>query len=154
MSKAARPRDFEDAIQRTPEYEQFMAQLDAFHRQQGTSLTKEPVLGGKKLDLFRIYKWVQEAGGYEKVTQERGWKKVTTPFDLPPTCTNSAYVVKQLYQRYLYNWEQVHVHGKPLSMLVKRPFETMMGSDSPGQKKVGKPVTGSPMKPSNVLQSE
>lgn len=32
-----------------------------------TVLQAEPVLGGKKLDLLRIYKTVMEAGGYEKV---------------------------------------------------------------------------------------
>jgi hypothetical protein len=32
-----------------------------------TLLQVEPVLGGKKLDLLRIYKTVIDAGGYEKV---------------------------------------------------------------------------------------
>lgn len=32
-----------------------------------TTLQAEPVLGGKKLDLLKIYKTVMEAGGYEKV---------------------------------------------------------------------------------------
>lgn len=32
-----------------------------------TVLQTEPVLGGKRLDLLKIYKTVIEAGGYEKV---------------------------------------------------------------------------------------
>ncbi|KAI8803672.1 ARID DNA-binding domain-containing protein [Cladochytrium replicatum] len=104
-----RPRmnreDYEDAIERTPEYEAFMAELEEFHRKQGTTLQREPVLGGKKLDIMRIYKWVMEAGGYEKVTQDRGWKKISIPFNLPSTCTNSAFVVKQAYHRNLLAYE-------------------------------------------------
>ncbi|TPX66839.1 hypothetical protein SpCBS45565_g04167 [Spizellomyces sp. 'palustris'] len=123
-----RPRakaEYEDAIERTPEYEQFMKQLEDFNRAQGVSLQREPVLGGKRLDLYRIYRWVVEAGGYEQVTAARGWKKVTDPFNLPATCTNAAYVVKNLYQKYLYNWEQVHMFGKPINVIMqqKRPFD-------------------------------
>jgi hypothetical protein len=75
------------AIERTAEYEKFMKDLKAFHDQKGylhtldcnltlnlinlfirTLLQPEPVLGGKRLDLLRIYKIVLEAGGYEKVS--------------------------------------------------------------------------------------
>jgi hypothetical protein len=76
-----------EAIERTLEYENFMKELRDFHDRKGyilsswkirdffffllfiisTALQAEPVLGGKKLDLLRIYKTVLEAGGYEKV---------------------------------------------------------------------------------------
>lgn len=74
------------AIERTAEYEKFMKDLKIFHDQKGydflftqftlfdltkhhcrTILQTEPVLGGKRLDLLKIYKTVLEAGGYEKV---------------------------------------------------------------------------------------
>ncbi|KAJ3043095.1 AT-rich interactive domain-containing protein 2 [Rhizophlyctis rosea] len=148
------PRAIEDGIERTAEYDAFMSQLEEFHRKQGTTLQREPVLGGKKLDLFRIYKWVQEAGGYAKVTEERGWKKVTMPFDLPPTCTNSAFVVKQLYQRFLYNWEQVHVYSVPHHTLPKRPFEnadTASVGSGGGDKRKSAPSTVK-QKPSSLQQ--
>lgn len=35
-----------------------------------TVLQTEPVLGGKRLDLLKIYKTVLEAGGYEQVMTE------------------------------------------------------------------------------------
>ncbi|RUS18585.1 ARID DNA-binding domain-containing protein [Endogone sp. FLAS-F59071] len=57
-----------DAIERTPEYEAFMETLWAFHKKHGTNMQAEPVLGGKKLDLLKIYKTVIAAGGYEKVS--------------------------------------------------------------------------------------
>ncbi|KAJ1341825.1 hypothetical protein BSLG_003598 [Batrachochytrium salamandrivorans] len=95
----------DDIIDRTPEYNRFMQSLEDLHQAQGTILQREPVLGGKNLDLLKIYKMVIEAGGYELVTHERGWKKIGIPFDLPTTCTNSAFVFKQIYQKYLYCYE-------------------------------------------------
>ncbi|KAI8816714.1 uncharacterized protein EV422DRAFT_571470 [Fimicolochytrium jonesii] len=119
--------DYEDVIERTPEYEAFMRQLDEFNKQFGVTMHREPVLGGKRLDMYRIYQWVLEAGGFDQVTAARGWKRVTDPFNLPATCTNSAYVVKQLYQKYLWAYEQVYVHGKPTQALLtqKRPFDQL-----------------------------
>ncbi|KAI9274069.1 hypothetical protein EDC94DRAFT_593711 [Helicostylum pulchrum] len=96
------------AIERTQEYEKFMNDLKKFHDQKGTVLQTEPVLGGKRLDLLKIYKTVIEAGGYEKVTLNRGWKQVGDPFNFPVTCTNSAYSIKSFYTKYLLGWEEEH----------------------------------------------
>ncbi|KAJ3092064.1 Chromatin structure-remodeling complex protein rsc9 [Quaeritorhiza haematococci] len=97
----SRKGDYEEAIERTPEYNAFMADLELFHQHQGTGpLQREPVLGGKRLDMYRIYKWVTDAGGYEK-----------------------------LYQKYLYNYEQVKFWGKPLSA-AKRTFDQLSKDDS------------------------
>ncbi|CAG8568141.1 2618_t:CDS:2 [Ambispora gerdemannii] len=102
----------EDMIERTPEYLSFMEDLEEFHRSHGTSLQREPVLGSKKLDLYRIYKMVCEAGGCQKVSEERGWKKITLPFNFPVTCTNSAYVMKNLYIKFLEGYEMENFWGK------------------------------------------
>ncbi|OZJ06843.1 hypothetical protein BZG36_00181 [Bifiguratus adelaidae] len=102
-----------DAIDRTPEYEQFMANLREFHARHGTTLQPEPVLGGKRLDLLLIWKTVMAAGGYEKVTANRGWKQVGDPFNFPPTCTNSAYILKGVYTRNLLGWEEETVWHRP-----------------------------------------
>ncbi|KAG2237285.1 hypothetical protein BDF21DRAFT_377330 [Thamnidium elegans] len=101
------------AIERTPEYEKFMSDLKKFHDQKGTVLQTEPVLGGKRLDLLKIYKTVIEAGGYEKVTLNRGWKQVGDPFNFPITCTNSAYSIKSFYTKYLLGWEEEHYWKRP-----------------------------------------
>lgn len=85
-------------------------------------------MGGKKLDLLKIWQRVQEAGGFEQVsakayyhclkrryagsltklptlclqvTQSRTWKQVGDPFNFPVTCTNSAYVLKAVYIKYM-----------------------------------------------------
>ncbi|KAI8378016.1 uncharacterized protein BYT42DRAFT_614646 [Radiomyces spectabilis] len=123
-----------EAIERTAEYEDFMRQLKEFHDRKGTFLQTEPVLGGKKLDLLKIYKTVIEAGGYDKVTQNRGWKQVGDPFNFPPTCTNSAYVLKSIYTRSLLGWEEEHYWKRPWnppSDLVEQKTHNKVASSSP-----------------------
>ncbi|KAI9317127.1 ARID DNA-binding domain-containing protein [Dichotomocladium elegans] len=100
-------------IDRTQEYEQFMQQLREFHERKGTPFQPEPILGGQKLDLLKIYKTVISAGGYKKVTENRGWKQVGDPFDFPPTCTNSAYILKLVYTKNLLGWEEENFWKRP-----------------------------------------
>ncbi|ORE22201.1 ARID-like protein [Rhizopus microsporus] len=92
-----------DTIERTKEYNNFIEQLKAFHARKGTTLLSEPVLGGKKIDLHKLFKDVIAAGGFEQVTKKRSWKQIGDGFDLPATCTNSAYILKGLYIRNLVN---------------------------------------------------
>ena len=66
-----------------------------FHR--SDNYTREPALGGMKIDLFKLSILVKINGGFQKVTAERAWKKLADYFDFPPTCTNSAFVMKKIY---------------------------------------------------------
>ncbi|KAF9963822.1 Chromatin structure-remodeling complex protein rsc9 [Mortierella alpina] len=102
----------EGTIDYTEEYNRFMARLEAFHQKHGTVLNREPVLGSQRLDLLKVYKLVTAHGGCEKVTAERGWKRITLPFNFPPTCTNSAYVMKSVYVKNLELFEQEDFFGK------------------------------------------
>ncbi|KAI8080770.1 uncharacterized protein B0P05DRAFT_539550 [Gilbertella persicaria] len=101
------------SIERTAEYDKFIDELKAFHDRKGTVLQVEPVLGGKKLNLLTIYRTVLDAGGYEKVTLNRGWKQVGDPFNFPATCTNSAYILKAVYTKYLLGWEEENYWKRP-----------------------------------------
>ncbi|KAJ3122277.1 AT-rich interactive domain-containing protein 2 [Physocladia obscura] len=126
-----RLRDTDEGIERTPQYYDFMMQLQQFHEECGTILQPEPILGGKKLDLYRIYLGVKMAGGFEKVTEDHGWQKICNPFEFPSTCTNSAYVVKKAYKQSIYNWVQVKELGVPISALKIDP-STKRGGDDEG----------------------
>ncbi|RUP45298.1 hypothetical protein BC936DRAFT_148349 [Jimgerdemannia flammicorona] len=48
-----------------------------------------------------------------QVTQNRGWKQVGDPFNFPPTCTNSAYILKGVYTRNLLGWEEENFWRRP-----------------------------------------
>lgn len=66
-----------------------------------TTLQAEPVLGGRRLDLYKIFQVVAASGGFDEVTKNRGWKQVGDIFQFPSTCTNSAYILKGVYIRNL-----------------------------------------------------
>ncbi|KAI8610836.1 hypothetical protein BC830DRAFT_709905 [Chytriomyces sp. MP71] len=66
MSRIRAP-DGDDGIERTPQYYAFMTELQQFHDSIGTVLQPELILGGKRLDIYRIYLGVKNAGGFEKV---------------------------------------------------------------------------------------
>ncbi|KAF9583327.1 Chromatin structure-remodeling complex protein rsc9 [Lunasporangiospora selenospora] len=114
----------EGTIDYTDEYNQFMARLEAFHQKHGTVLNREPVLGSQRLDLLKVYKLVTAHGGCEKVTAERGWKRITLPFNFPPTCTNSAYVMKSVYVKNLELFEQEDFFGKEVPVNKFEPAES------------------------------
>jgi hypothetical protein len=77
-----------------------------------TTFQKEPVLGSKKLDLYKIYQMVVTEGGCEKICAEKSWKKICEPFNFPQTCTNSAFVMKNIYIKFLEPYELEHYWGK------------------------------------------
>ncbi|PKY43897.1 hypothetical protein RhiirA4_341432 [Rhizophagus irregularis] len=91
-----------------------MKSLEDFHKSHGTTLQREPVLGSKKLDLYKIYRMVIANGGCEKICAEKAWKKICEPFNFPQTCTNSAYVMKNVYIRFLEAYELENHWGKPV----------------------------------------
>ncbi|CAJ0747774.1 21586_t:CDS:2 [Entrophospora sp. SA101] len=105
-------KSVEDAIDRTPEYTAFIKSLEEFHKDHGTTFQKEPVLGSKKLDLYKIYQMVIAEGGCERICAEKSWKKICEPFNFPQTCTNSAFVMKNIYIRFLEPYELEHFWGK------------------------------------------
>ncbi|KAF1802694.1 C2H2-type zinc finger transcription factor [Mucor lusitanicus] len=101
-----------DTIDRTPEYVNFIQELKQFHAAKGTTLQAEPVLGGRRLDLYKIFQVVVNSGGFDEVTKNRGWKQVGDIFQFPSTCTNSAYILKGVYIRNLLGWEEEKLWSK------------------------------------------
>lgn len=99
------PTDMAEDIISYPEYEEFIGKLGQFHEERRTSFRAGPILGGKKIDLYLLYKLVMERGGMDKVSEERRWRKIGEEFQLPETCTSSAYVLKDVYQKYLKDYE-------------------------------------------------
>lgn len=81
-------------IEKTPEYDAFIEELSEYHQKRRlvvlerkgfaavadaratelcrTTLTVEPELGRKLLDLRKLYEKVTTLGGYDKVTEEKG----------------------------------------------------------------------------------
>ncbi|KAI1134138.1 hypothetical protein F5Y05DRAFT_246278 [Hypoxylon sp. FL0543] len=65
-------------IDRTPEYEEFIQKLTAFHEKRGTSFEPEPRLptmhGHVNVDLLKLYKAVIAKGGYDELNRvQKSW---------------------------------------------------------------------------------
>jgi hypothetical protein len=100
------------------EKKSFLTKLNKFMQERGTPIGKLPQLGGRTLDLYRLYREVIIRGGTEivralklfltqKVTEKKLWKDVTMGYKVPKTCTSASYSLRNHYKRYLYAYEQV-----------------------------------------------
>ncbi|KAF0910699.1 hypothetical protein E2562_004691 [Oryza meyeriana var. granulata] len=116
----------------------FMDTLRRFHSFMGTKFMI-PVIGGKELDLHRLYVEVTSRGGLAKVMEERKWREVMAQFRFPPTTTSASYVLRRYYLSLLHHYEQVYffrTHGALLppaaSALTKTPRRKVrQSSDQP-----------------------
>ncbi|KAL7275639.1 hypothetical protein RUND412_001399 [Rhizina undulata] len=124
-------------IERTPEYEEFMNKLAKYHEKRGhsrrpdkrlvacgrTTLTPEPELGRKLLDLSKLYEKVTALGGYDKVTEEKGrvtsqkalfgaWRDLALGYKLVANNTNAGYLLKTIYYKNLAAFEISNFFGK------------------------------------------
>ncbi|RDX97866.1 High mobility group B protein 15, partial [Mucuna pruriens] len=85
----------------------FMFTLEKLHASMGTKFMI-PIIGGKELDLCRLFIEVTCRGGIEKLIKERRWKEVTAVFNFPSTATNASFVLRKYYSSLLYHYEQIY----------------------------------------------
>ncbi|KAK7271409.1 hypothetical protein RJT34_27276 [Clitoria ternatea] len=89
----------------------FSQKLQSFHQSFGTRL-KVPTVGGKPLDLHRLFVEVTSRGGLEKVILDRKWKEVILAFKFRDTITSASFIVRKSYLSLLYHFEQVYYFRK------------------------------------------
>ncbi|KAG7653083.1 ARID DNA-binding domain [Arabidopsis suecica] len=85
----------------------FMSSLERLHSLLGTKFMV-PIIGGRDLDLHKLFVEVTSRGGINKILNERRWKEVTATFVFPPTATNASYVLRKYYFSLLNNYEQIY----------------------------------------------
>jgi chromatin structure-remodeling complex subunit RSC9 len=104
----------DSAIIHTPEYDEFIAKLRAYHEKRGTHFDPEPRVGTRNIDLLQLYKVVTERGGYDKVSDEKlAWRKLGSEFNLGVNNLPAlAFSLKTTYYKYLAAYEISTIHGK------------------------------------------
>ncbi|KAK5793852.1 hypothetical protein F383_22153 [Gossypium arboreum] len=85
----------------------FLATLEKLHATMGTKFMI-PIIGGKELDLHKLFVEVTSRGGIEKIVRERRWKEVTAVFNFPSTATNASFVLRKYYVSLLHHYEQIY----------------------------------------------
>ncbi|PIN16181.1 HMG box-containing protein [Handroanthus impetiginosus] len=95
---------FDDVVT-SPEL--FMDTLKKLHSSMGTKFMI-PIVGGKCLDLYRLFVEVTSRGGIAKVLKDRRWKEVTAVFSFPSSATNASFILRKYYVSLLYHYEQIY----------------------------------------------
>ena len=83
----------------------FREELTKYYNLQGKESFKYPIVSGKNLDLYKLYKEVLKRGGYQAVYENKQWKDVVSTLDLPSSCTSASFTVKRHYKKYLLSYE-------------------------------------------------
>ncbi|KAF8409822.1 hypothetical protein HHK36_005901 [Tetracentron sinense] len=112
--------------------EMFVETLKELHRSSGTKFMV-PTIGGKPLDLHRLFVEVTSRGGLEKVIRDRRWREVIVVFDFPTTITNASFVLRKYYLSLLHHYEQVYYfreRGPPTSTTASMAMSPINGSST------------------------
>ncbi|KAI1089736.1 hypothetical protein F5B19DRAFT_359277 [Rostrohypoxylon terebratum] len=108
-------------IDRTPEYEEFIKKLTAFHEERGTSFEPEPRLptmnGHVNVDLLKLYKAVIEKGGYDEMNKvQKTWSSLAAELGMHHTDSKGigqlSFQLKQDFYRYLAAYWVKDQYGK------------------------------------------
>ena len=98
-------------------------------------LGKCPVLNKQPIDLYTMYTWVVNRGGFKSFTKKSQWKESVGVIDnYDPNNGQAPYILCNYYEKYLLQYEEYYHSG---------PGETTAGGlmgDIPGEQKIGAPI--------------
>ena len=84
---------------------EFKERLVQFQRDLGVDNFKIPQIGGKELNLCKLFKQVVLRGGFQRVTDYKLWKEIVNQFEIPSSCTSASFTLKSHYMRCLLQYE-------------------------------------------------
>lgn len=99
-------------IDRTEEWQKFIHTLTNFHADRGTKFDPEPKVTQVTIDLLKLYKYVIDKGGYDKLAIEKNiWLSVAQDLGIGAK-TGVAFNLKSTYYKNLAAYEIQVFHGK------------------------------------------
>ncbi|CAN9504374.1 unnamed protein product [Ophioblennius macclurei] len=104
--------------------EQFLKDLYLYMRKRDTPIERIPHLGFKQIDLFLMFKTVNDLGGYTQVTSQQLWKQVYNTLGGNPRSTSAATCTRRHYEKLLLPYE-CHMKGIVMSTIPQhqpKPF--------------------------------
>ena len=101
-------------IDHTPEYEDFIIKLREYHEKRGTNFEPEPKVGHVHVDLLKLFRLINEHGGYDKVSDEKlAWRNMVNTLGLYSSNeASAAYSLKVAYYKNLAAYEISTIHNK------------------------------------------
>lgn len=83
----------------------FIARLYQFFQLNGKEKLKIPNIGGQYLDVYWLFRYVMEEGGYNKVTDLKLWPKIAECLGYPNV--KYASIIKTNYEKLLLKYELI-----------------------------------------------
>ncbi|XP_037068882.1 AT-rich interactive domain-containing protein 5B-like [Pollicipes pollicipes] len=99
---------------------ELLQRLHHFMNQRGTPIKSMPIWGLQNLSLFRLYRRVQQLGGYQSVCARRLWKQVFDEMGGSPHNTAAGTCTRRCYERLCLPFER-YDRGLPEPMAEQRP---------------------------------
>ena len=90
----------------------FINDLQKYNQMHGKDTVKIPQMGGKELDLYKLFKEVVSRGGSHYVLDNKLWKDVVNALDVPSSCTSASFLLKNHYSKYLLSYEQYYMKNQ------------------------------------------
>ena len=70
---------------------------ETYHRHNGDNKEFQLVIGGVKIDNYRLFMSVQIRGGPETVTDNKMWSSIGKELNVPKRVTTTSYMLKRHY---------------------------------------------------------
>ncbi|XP_025412207.1 protein dead ringer homolog [Sipha flava] len=83
----------------------FLDSLFSYMQEQGTPISRLPIMAKRVLDLYTLYKLVVQRGGIVAVITKKLWQEIIRGLGLPPSITSAAFTLRTQYVKYLYAYE-------------------------------------------------
>lgn len=71
----------------------------------GNENFKVPSIGGKELDLCKLFKAAILRGGSQRVSNNKLWKEIVNQFEIPSSCTSASFTLRNHYNKCLLQYE-------------------------------------------------
>jgi hypothetical protein len=123
----------------------FKEQLIKFQRQLGNENFKVPSIGGKELDLCKLFKAVYVRGGSMQVSTRKLWKEIVNEFQIPSSCTSASFTLRNHYNKCLLAFEakfmqENHpelISSQDIDRMTPGPGRPVGSASNPGQLNFG-----------------
>lgn len=120
-----------------PERRAFIDKLISFNEKNGIKLNTCPHISKTLIDLFKLYNYVKERGGFTEVTKKKQWKECANLIKMPIASTTS-YMLRKSYIKHLLSFECYYdLNGAD-------PDKILASLESNSKKKSAKNVSASP----------
>lgn len=92
-----------------------------------------PSIGGRELDLCKLFKAVYVRGGSMQVSQRKLWKEIVNEFQIPSSCTSASFTLRNHYNKCLLAYEERYFQQNSPELIVNSGGLAFISGPGPGR---------------------